>query len=817
MLLNDIKFALRFYRRRLGFFLIVLSILGLGIGVTAAVFSVVNAVLLKPLPYLNAERIVIPWRQTPPGVNLGYREIPWGVPGFQLMSEKSRTFQFLGAFKSDSFNLTNSGHPALLTGFRVSSGFLPALGVEPRLGRWFTPDEDKPGSEREVILSDKLWRERFAEDPKVLGRSVDLNGALYVVVGVMPSGFTFPHGEEMPASFDFPRRAELWVPLAAPPTVPPDAPDDLAVIGRLQPGITYSQAQSQMDSLSTIMETETKARGWYTSQVIPLPRQVSGDVRTPLWLTLGAGMVVLFIVCSNIANLLLVSSIERRREFTLRSAIGAGKLRLVRQLLTESLLFAISGGTLGALFAFCATFLIKTFGPPDIPRLQEVNLDLRVLAFILGVTFLCGLFFGAAPILGISREGLSEALNERGLGMMRGAVSARIRHALTVLEVALALVLMIAASLLTQTFYRLLDIGGGVNPTHVLTFELSLPDSKYSDLDKTVALYRRVLQTLPSVPGVQSSGIVRTVPLTGATEGSGIRIPGRISRSKKDRMIANYNIASPGYFRAIGTPLLEGREFSEMDTADSAPVVIVNSAMARKFWPRSNPLGKQVGLGSRRFPLMTIVGIVADVKHLSLREDPGPEMYVPYTQKPYPSMSIMSVVVRTKVSPTAVIKDTEKAIHSLDPDLPIANVTTLEAIRDSSTAQARFSMLLLTSFGGLALLLACVGMYAVISYSAMQRTQEIGVRMAFGASRASVFRMVLGQAAGLSGIGALIGIVAALGLTGVLRSFVYGIQANDPPTFACACLVLILTVLLASYFPSRRAMRVDPIVALRYK
>jgi putative ABC transport system permease protein len=817
LLLNDLRFAIRFYGKRPGFLLIVILILGLGIGVTAAVFSVVNAVLLKPLPYPNADGIVFPWRQTPPGVNIGYQVIPWGVPTFRTLSQETRVFQFVGAFKSDSFNLTGSGEPALLTGFRVSAGFFPTLGTGPRIGRWFRAEEDQPGHEHEVILTDRLWHERFGGNAAILGQSLDLNGVPYTVVGVMPPEFMFPHGEEMPASFDFPRRADLWVPLAAPATTLPDASDDLAVIARLQPGVSYSQAQSDMNLLSATMESEFKAPGWYTSKITPLARQVSGDVRTPLLLTLGAVLIVLFIVCSNIANLLLVISIERRMEFTLRAAIGAGRGRLIRQLLIENFFLAGSGGVLGVLFAFVGTYLIRTLGPTNIPRLQEVGLDLRVLGFALLIAFICGLFFGAAPIASLGRGSLSEALNERGTGSMRGAFSGTVRSVLTVMEVALALVLMIAACLLTETFLRLLRTDGGFNPTHVLTFELSLPDAKYSDLNKIVGLYQRVLQVLPTVPGIQSAGIVRTVPLTGATEGSGIRIPGHVAKSRKDRLIANYNIASPGYFTAIGTPLLQGREFSETDTADSAPVVIINSAMAKKFWPGQIPLGKQVGLGSPRFPLMNIIGVVADVKHLSLREEPGPEMYVPFTQKPYPSMSIMSVVLRTRVPPTAVISDVEKAIHAIDFDLPIANISTLETIRDDSTGSARFSMLLLSSFGGLALLLACIGMYGVICYSVMQRTQEVGVRMAFGASPSNVFRMILGQALRLAGIGAAIGVLAALGLTRVMQSFLYGIQANDPLTFLAVCFVLAVMVLLASYFPARRAMRVDPIVALRYK
>jgi predicted permease len=817
LFINDLRFALRFYSKRPGFLLAVVSILGLGIGATTAVFSVANAVILKPLPYPETDRIVFPWRQTPPGVDLGYREIPWGIDAFHAMSEETRTYQSLGAFKQDSFNLTGAGNPELLYGFRVSAGFFPSLGVQPQLGRWFTKAEDQPGHGGEVILSDKLWRERFAGDTHIIGRPLDLNGASYLVIGVMPSGFVFPHGEEMPASFNFPPRAELWVPLTAPAAAAPDADDDLAIIGKLQPAISYSQAQSAMDLFSAKMEAQTKSKGWFSSRVTSLVQQVAGDMKTPLLLTLAAVAVVLFIVCANIANLLLVSSMERRTEFTLRAAIGAGQGHLVRQILTENFFLAGLGGFLGIFVAFGATFAIKRFGPHDIPRLQEANLDLNVLFFVIAITLLSGLLFGITPVLGVGRRRLTEALNERGLGTVRGAISNKVRGSLTVIEVALALVLMVAASLLIKTFSRLLHTNAGFNSAHVLTFELSLPESKYSDPDKIVALYQRVLQSLSSAAGIEAASITKTVPLTGATDGSAIRIPGYVPTSKKDRLIANYNIAGPGYFRAVGTPLLEGREFGESDTAQSQPVVIINSAMARKFFAGRHPIGMQLGLRSPRFPLMNIIGVVEDVKHLSLREDPGPEMYVPYTQKPYLSMLIMSVVLRTRVTPEAVTRDAKTIIHSIDSDLPLANITTLEAIRANSTSQTRFSMLLMTSFGGLALVLACLGMYGVISYSTTQRTPEIGVRMAFGASRSSVFRMMFGQAARLGGCGAVIGILAVLLLTGTMRRFVYGIEPYDPATLLVVCIVLAVTMLLASYFPCRRAMQVDPIVAIRYK
>jgi predicted permease len=815
---TDIQYASRIYRKRIGFTLVAVLTLALGIGASTAVFVVVDAILLKPLPYPDAGRIVIPWRQTPPGLNLGYDEIPWGVESSRLIAQDSKTFESVGVFKSDSFNFTGSGDPAILDGIRASAGFFPALGVQPAIGRWFRADEDQPGHEHEVLLGYQLWQERFGGSTDVLGRSVDLNGSSYSIVGVMPAGFVFPRGEEMPASFDFPRKAQLWVPLAAPATAPPNSPDELAVIARLQPGVAMAQAQEEMNVLQTRMDGFMGPKGWFKSRVVALTEQVAGDTRLPLkLLQLGVGAVLL-IACSNVAGLFLARSMERRTEFTLRAAMGAARSRLAAQLFTESLFLGAIGGLAGVLLASIIIRFVKIFAPPNIPRLQDVGLDGWVVAFVVGTTVVSSLLFGLTPLLGLARDkNLAASLREGGQRSGGNPAALRARSALIVLEIALALVLVVAAGLLSRTFFGLRNVDSGFNGERVLTFELSLPPAKYADLEHIVTLYQNVLQTLPSVPGVESAGIVKTVPLSGATEGSFIRIAGRPITSPKDRPVANYNIVSPGYFAAVGTPLLSGREFLESDKADSLPVVIITNSMAKKFWPNENAVGKQVGLGAPSFPFMNIVGVVADVKHLSLREESGPEMYVPYTQKPYPSMSIMYVVLRTKTEPTSVFSAASKAIHSVDPELPIAEAVTLSTIRDRSMAQPRFSMLLLGSLGILALVLACVGMYGVISYSVMQRTPEIGVRMALGAQRGNVFRMVLGQGSRLALLGIVIGLAGAVGLTRLMASFLYGVKATDPLTFTGMALLLAVVILLACYVPARRATRVDPMIALRYE
>ena len=819
-LLQDLKYGLRTLTKSRGFTIVAVITLALGIGASTAVFSLVNAILLKPLPYPNSERIVIPWRLAPAGLNLGYEEIPWDLREFHVLRRELKAFQHLGAFKSDSFNLTGSGDPLRLEGIRASAGFFPALGLAPQIGRFFTSAEDQPGHEHEVILTDQLWRDRFSSDPAILGRAVELNGSPYTVVGVMPPGFAFPRSTEMPGSFTFPRETQLWVPLALPPApLHPYDPSELAVIGRLKPGTSIGQAQAEMDVFARRLEQQYGPQGkdWFNSRVTPLAHQVAGDTRRPLLLILGAVGVVLLIACSNVASLLLARSLARRREFTLRAALGAGNARLLRQLLTESLLLAAAGGAVGVLLAELGIEFLTTFAPSNIPRLADVALDFQVFAFAFGVTFVTGILFGLAPAIPATREDLADALREGGQRSVGNTAGPKIRKALLVSEVALALVLVIAASLLTQTFFRLLSVDPGFRPARVLTFELSLPDAKYAETNHIVALYDKVLGRLQTLPGVEAAGIAKTVPLDGAPDSSSIRIIGRPAKSEVDRPFASYNLVSPGYFSAVGTPLLRGREFQATDTAVSTPIAIINRAMANKYWPGENPIGKQLGLGSVRFPVMTIVGMVADVKDLSLRQQPGPEMYIPYSQKTYVSLLTMQVALRSKTDPAFMLESARQAIRSIDPDLPIAKVATMTALVDNSMAQPRFAMLVLGSFGALALVLACIGMYGVISYSVAQRTREIGVRMALGAARRDVFRMVLGQGARLAGLGIAIGLVAALAVTRLMAGFLYGVKATDPLTFAGVSLLLVGIALLACYVPARRATRVDPMIALRYE
>jgi predicted permease len=812
---QDARFAIRLLRKDAGFSAVAILTMALGIGASTTVFSVVDAVLLRALPYPQADRIVLPWGKAPSGVSVGFEELPWSRVAFQAFSQQTKTFGSIAAFLGDSFNLTGI-EPLRLEGVRTSAGLFPSLGVSPMLGRVFTADEDRVGYEHEVVLSHRLWRERFGGDPAIVDRTVNLNGTPYTVLGVMPPGFTFPRAAEMPGSYTLPREAQLWVPLALPIGAGKRGePSELAVVGRLQDGVAVDAAQGELDVFARQMDRQyPQAKGWFTSRVAALPAQVTGETRRPLLLLLAAVGVVLLIACSNVANLLLTRSIARARELSLRAALGAPTGRLVRQLVTESVLLSVAGGAAGVAVALAGIRFVRVFGPANVPRLAELTLDVPVLAFALAVSMLTGLVFGLVPAFTAVRGVAAHALKEGGLRSTSGTRSPRLRNTLLVGEVALALVLVIASGLLARTFVHLLHVDAGFNAEHVVTFEMTLPPSRYGDLDRIVALYRTALERLRNLPDVQAAGLGETVPMGGAGESTGVRIPGRSNARNDGPPFANYTIASPGYFAAVGTPLLRGRAFDETDAADSMPVAIVNRAMADKFWPGGNAVGKAVGLPILPFD-MTVVGVVADVTHRSVREAATPEMYVPYTQKPWPSMSTMHVAIRTRGEPAALLPNVRAAIRAIDPDLPLAKVATLASIVDETMAQPRFSMLLMSAFGVVALSLACIGLYGAVSYSVADRTTEIGIRIALGAERRRILAMVLQQAMRVTGAGIGLGLVIAFLTLRTMSSFLYGVESTDVPTFIVVASTLFAVALLACAVPARRATRVDPIVAMR--
>jgi len=815
--LQDLRYALRAMRNHPSFFAVAILTLALGIGASTAVFSVVNAILLKPSPYPNAGRLEMLWRKGPIAVIPGIEEFPWSGREFKILTQTSTSFQHLAAFKKDTFNLTGSGEPMLLEGVRASGGFFASLGVQPTLGRTFTADDDQPGHDHVAVLSHRLWLTRFGADTSIAGKSIALNGTAYTVIGVMPASFVFPNQEGIPPFLDLPQETELWVPLALPPN--PPGPSDMGVIAEPRAANAALVQQDFANFERRMGQQFPGYKGW-TTFAVPFSRQLVADVRSPLRLLLGAVSVVLLIACANVAGLVLNRSLGRRRELTLRGALGAGRGRLIRQLMTETMLLAMAGGALGVALGEAALSLVRRFGPESIPHLRDAGLDVRVLAYAIGTTFIAAVISGLAPSLAATRMNMVEALKEGTQRAGGSATAPRMRNALLIAQMAMALVLVVAAGLLVRTFWSMLKTDAGFEAARVVTFELPLPLPKYADTARMAQLYEQVLLTLRSTAGVQSAGIVSNVPMAGAPDSTVIRIPEHPTPSGADAPYANYSFISPGYFATVGTPILRGRDFSAADTLTSMPVTMINATMARTYFPGEDPIGKQVGVGMTRIPTRTIIAIVADIKHGSLREEPAPEMFVPYTQneiKIWPSMQAMQFAVRSKGDLAAIGDSVRQAVYAVDPELPVAKFAPLATLVDNSMTADRFSMLLVGAFGVLALVLASIGMYGVISYSVLQRTPEIGIRIALGAQRAEIFAMVLKQAALLAAAGIVVGLAAAFATTRLMMRFLYGVRPTDPITFAGVALLLLAAGLLACYLPARKAMSVDPLTALRYE
>lgn len=814
---QDAGFAARLLGKNPGFTAIAALTLALGIGASSAGFSLVDAVLLKPLPYANAERVVMLWGEAPIGSYYGNVDMPFSPQEYNLLRQTETVFQSLAVFRTKTFNLTGAGTPELQEGIEVSAGFFPALGGSPLLGRTISAQDDQSGHEHVAVLSEWLWRTRYQGDRDIVGKTIHVNGNSTTVIGVMPASFAFPDGAGMPAGVDAPRRTALWTPMALSPGA--RGSNDMAVVGELKRGVTQAQLGGDLARFDQrFVEQYPEAKGFWR-RAVPLTEQAVTETRRPLLLWMGAVLVVLLIACSNVAGLTLNRSIGRRREFTLRGALGARRGRLARQIVTENLLLALLGGGLGLAVARVGLWAVQRFGPATLPHLQEARLNLAVAAFALAVTMGTGLLFGLAPEIGATRLNLVEGLKEGGQRNIGGATAPRIRNGLLILQVALALVLVTAAGLLLRSFYAMLHTSAGFDATHVVTFELPLPTSaRYTETSRMAQAYGDVLERLKAIPDVQAVGFASVAPMGGETDSTIIRIPGRPHTGQADLPGANYQFASPGFFRAMGTQLQEGRDIAASDSLTTQPVTVINRAMAEAYWPGQDPVGKQVGVGLVRIPLRTIVGVVADTKQTSLREPSSPEMYVPYTQneiKTWPSMQTMQYALRLRGAGSGIGEQVRRAVNEVDPDLPVARLTELQTMVDASMTADRFALLLLSGFGLLALVLASVGMYGVISYTVLQRTAEIGLRMALGAGRRQILEMVLLRCGALAFTGIGIGLAAAWMTTRLMAGFLYGISATDPATFAAVALLLVVVALAACWAPARRAMQVDPLVALR--
>jgi putative ABC transport system permease protein len=749
-------------------------------------------------------------------MQLGFDELPLHGVEFHFIQSHSRASEFVAAFKSDQFNLNGDTDSERIDGIRASADFFKVLGIQPQWGRPFVADEDQAGREHEVVISQSLWRRRFASDPSLIGEIIRLNSEPYSVIGIMPDGFAFPRGAEMPKSMSFPKLPELWVPLALP--AEPHGPSDLAIIARLRAGISQEQVKADLARVSReLIEQDARWKNWANYKVIPLRTQIEGEAQQRLLLLAAAVLLVLLITCANVSNLLLARSLGRAKDFAVRAALGAKRHDLIRIVLTESVLLAFLGTGLGLLISWVILQVVKSSFSQYIPRLQDAHLDATVTAFATIAAFVVGAFFGIFPGVYMSGSPLIDHLRSRE-GKISGTRVSRIRGTLVAGQIGLSLMLVIGAGLLLRSFVNMLKTDPGFQASHLASMEVTLPVARYANAEAAAALHRRIIDCLLSVPGVQSTALVKPMPMGGTQEETVFTIPGRIeldTNKPNELPIASYTIVSPDYFKTTSVPLIRGRAFNEADDAKSPWVVIISEAMARQFWPGEDPLGRVVKLPASWYPAMTIVGVAGDVKKFSLADSPGPEMYVPYKQKPYPSMLSMSFVLRTNRNVMSLTNELQKAVMSVDAELPVANVESMAELVSRSMSPQKLSASILGAFSVAALALAVIGIYGVVAFIVNERTHEIGIRIALGAQRTDVFRLVFGQGVPLLLGGLVAGFAASLGLSRLLTSFIFGIKAWDPITFVVSSLALAAAASAAIYIPARQATRVDPMDTLR--
>ncbi|HJT46279.1 MAG TPA: ABC transporter permease [Chthoniobacterales bacterium] len=817
-MLSEIKVALRGLAKSPGFTVIAIATLALAIGANTAVLSLVNALLIRPLPYKNPQQLVLIWEQF---ANQGLDRIPVSPPEYLDYQKELRSYDGIAAFDYVDLNLTGGEMPERVSGSVVSPSLFPLLGVSPIRGRTFTPEEAQAGRDDVVVISARLWQRRFNSDPTVLNSKINLNGRSYTVVGIMPASFEFPLPLFNMQGGTFAERADIWKPVVfTDDELKQRGSRSYGVIGRLRDGVTPKQAQAELNTIagnwiSRFKENYAVETG-FGARVYGLQDQVVGTMRPALLILLGAVGLVLLIACANLTTMLLARGGSREREMAIRVALGAGPMRLLRFLLIESVLLSVIGGLVGIVAAVWGLDILAAIGAKTVPRLREVNLDLTVLCFTLVISVATGVLFGIIPALASAKPELTEALKEGGRGTSSGARRNQVRNILVVSEIALALVLLIGAGLLMKSFVHLQSVNPGFNPSNVATAELSLPLPKYPRGKPVVDFYNEVLRRISAMPGVQAAALTNILPLSGSNTDNSFHIEGRSETVTKVYPDEEIRSITPEYFRVLQTPLLRGRFFTAADDADAPGVVIINQAMAKKYWPGEDALGKRINFDDSdpaKIKWFTVVGIVTDLHHQGLDIDPKPEFYLPHPQRAYRQMVL---AVRSSQDPRALIPALRKEIQAIDPDQPLANVRTLETVAAESIAPRRMSVTLLGAFAGIALLLAAVGIYGVISFLVVQRTHEIGVRMALGAQRRDVLRMVVGHALKLVGIGAVAGLVLAFLSTRALAALLYGVSAFDLTTFLFVPLTLATVALFASYIPALRATRADPMIALSH-
>jgi putative ABC transport system permease protein len=791
-----------------GFTVAAVLALALGIGANSAIFSVVNAVLLRALPYKEPGQLIVVQstkrQDTRRSGSASYLD-------FADWKSQNQVFDDMAAFHSKGYTLTGVGEPERINGARASESFFSLLGVETFLGRSFLPEDDKPKGERVVVISQALWQRTFGSDPNIIGRSLTLDSQNYTVVGVLPASFSFPIEIE---------KADIWSPLALDgQLLEQRGAHFLKVIARLKPGVSLQSAQAEITTIASRLEQQYPEDN--TDRVVTLNslhEQLVGSIRPALLVLFAAVGFVLLIACSNVANLLLARASARQKEIAIRMALGASRGRIVRQLITESLILAFLGGGAGLLLALWGVESLIALSPASLPRLSGVGVDGWVLAFTLLISVFTGIIFGLAPALKASKPDLNDALKEGGRGSTEGFRGRNMRDLLVVSEMALALVLLISAGLLIRSFLRLQQVNAGFDPSNVLTMQIELPSSKYEEGAQVSAFYEQTLERIAALPGVESVGGINVLPMSGSNMRTSFEIKNRPVPPPGQEPLAETRAVTPDYFRTLRIPLLRGSEFTENYAKGSPGRMIINDSMARRFWPDEDPIGQRVSMGisldDDNPAVWEIIGIVGDVRHASLDVEPAPEMYVPHSQQPW---SFLTVVVRASTDAMAMAGPVRDQVLAVDKNQPVSRIETLESRVSASVAQPRFYLLLLSIFAALALILAAVGIYGVLSYSVTQRMHEIGIRLALGATPFDVIKLVVGHGMMLALLGVAIGLIGAFMLTRLMSSMLYGVSATDPVTFAALALLLAAVALLASYIPARRATKVDPMVALRYE
>ncbi|HEY8188959.1 MAG TPA: ABC transporter permease [Pyrinomonadaceae bacterium] len=816
---QDLRYGIRMLLKSPGITLVVILALALGIGANTAIFSVVDAVLLRPLPYEDSERLVF-LNETSKTMD----EISVSYPNFTDWRNQNKVFEKIGVYNRGSYNLTGAGEAERIITAQMSADLFAALRVNPALGRLYTNDEDKPGAAPVVVLSYPLWQRRFGGQASILNQQLTLNGKSYTVVGIMPQGFQFPS------------RAEMWVPVGQ---LSGEASwqqrgnhPGLYGVARLKPGVSFAQAKAEMDMIGANLEKQYQnSNAGNGVGVRPLLEIFVGDIRRALWVLFAAVAFVLLIACANIANLLLARAQSRQKEMAIRAAMGAGRWRIARQLLTESILLALIGGTLGMLIAQWGIKLILYISPDAIPRSREIGLDWRVLAFTIGLSVITGVLFGLVPALQAGIVDVHETLKETGRGT---SGKHWLRSSLVVVEVATTLVLLIGAGLMIRSFYRLQKVDPGFSYDHLTSFTVALPQKKYSTNEQREEFYKRLLENLRSLPGVEATAAASGLPLGNNGWQTSFVIDGQPPPPREQTPLMEACLVTPDYFRAMSIPLRRGRFFNDHDDRSALVgkdlskldenqrqiaalnAIVIDDEFARRYWPNEDPVGKRIRLGpSADAPTLTVQGVVGRVKMEGLSQDSKRvQGYFPFAQIP---SNGMTVILKAAGDPNQLIAAVRQQVKAIDPDQPIYSIRTMDQIRAESVAPERLNLTLLSIFAGIALVLAIVGIYGVMSYSVTQRTHEIGIRMAIGAQPRDVFRMVIGQGMMLAMIGVVLGLVGAFGLTRLMATMLFGVEPTDPATFAAIAVLLTVVALVACYVPGRRATRVDPVVSLRYE